>query len=102
MSDEVNVNPSQEVSAAEPVAAAEVQPTILGEVVATGTAVASKITNLGAFIERAMVEAINACYAAGTTGEQEILDAKMKAFEKAKQTFEDMANAIDPSVPTPD
>jgi len=61
---------------------------ILGEVVAIGTAVTSKIVGLGEMIEKAMVEAILACHARGVTTSDEILKAKNEAFEATKAAYE--------------
>ncbi len=63
-------------------------PVIQGEVVATGVAVQSTISSLGATLEQAMVDAINWCYANGITAPEAILAKKMEAFEAAKAAYE--------------
>ena len=62
-------------------------PIIQGEVVATGTIVNSTAPRLGELMERAMVDAINACYARGVTDVDSILAAKMEALERVKAEY---------------
>jgi hypothetical protein len=64
------------------------QPLIPGEVVAVGSAVVSHLTNFGAMAERAMVDAIHACHAAGITDDAAVLAAKMRALEDTKKAFD--------------
>lgn len=71
----------------------DMQPLITGEVVAVGSAVNSFVPGLGEMIERAMVDAINGCYARGVTDDESILKAKMEAMDKTLLAFNDIVAA---------
>jgi hypothetical protein len=63
-------------------------PPVLGEVIATGTAVNTQIETLGQALEKAAVDAINWCLAQGITDPEMILAAKHKAFRETRAAFE--------------